>query len=173
MSRTVVIGLGNPILADDGVGVKVAVEVRKALENSGDSEITVIEACTGGLRLMEMMVGYDRAILIDAITDWPGGNPGNIHRMTLEDLRQVSPAQHTASVHDATLPTALAAGKLLGLHLPHDYVIFAIDVTNVSEFSEEPTPAVAPAVPQAVEAVLEELFAKSKVPREGFQYGIT
>jgi len=159
--RTIVIGLGNPFLSDDGVGVRVAHEIQKSPNQPGAPEITVTESGAGGLRLMEMMVDYDRAILIDAITDWPGGKPGQIHRLTMDDLRQISPAQHTASAHDVNLPTAMAAGRLLGLQLPEEVVIFAIGASNVSEFSEEPTPEIASAVPHAVEAVLQVINSDS------------
>ncbi len=155
--KTIVIGLGNPILTDDGVGVKVAYEVKKALNfQSPISNLHITEASAGGLRLMEMMVGYDRAILVDAFTN--GRNqPGRIQRLTLEDLRAVSPTQHSASAHDTTLVTALETGKKLGLHLPDEVIIYAIDVENVIDFSEEPTTAVAEAIPEVVTAVLNEI----------------
>ena len=81
--KTLVVGLGNPILTDDGVGVKVAYAVEHALQSGAQGEpaadeITVTEACVGGLRLMELMVGYGRAIIVDArkrklgTEDYPG-----------------------------------------------------------------------------------------------------
>jgi len=155
--KTIVIGLGNPILTDDGVGVKVAYEIQRVLSlQSPVSDLYVTEASAGGLRLMELMIGYDRAIIVDAFTN--GSNtPGKMHRMTLEDLRAVSPTQHSASAHDTTLVTALDAGREMGLHLPNEVVIFAIEVENVIDFSDEPTTAVAAAIPGAVTAVLNEL----------------
>ena len=102
------------------------------------------------------MIGYDRAIIVDAFTN--GRNtPGKMHRMTLDDLRAVSPTQHSASAHDTTLVTALDAGKEMGLHLPDEVIIYAIEVENVIDFSEEPTTAVSAAIPGAVTAVLNEL----------------
>jgi len=98
--KTLVVGLGNPILTDDGVGVKVAYEVEKAIaaapvENAGVGDIDVIEACAGGLRLMELMIGYDRLVLIDAFTAANGHKPGTIHRLSFDDLRDISPTQHS------------------------------------------------------------------------------
>ncbi len=154
--KTIVIGLGNPILTDDGVGVKVAYELEKILATRHPQLADVTEASAGGLRLMELMIGYDRAIIVDAFTN--GDNqPGRMHRMTLDDLRAISPTQHSASAHDTTLVTALESGKKLGLHLPDEVVIYAIEVENVIEFSEEPTTAVAAAIPGAVTAVLAEI----------------
>ncbi len=153
--KTLVIGLGNPILTDDGIGVKVAYELEKVLGDSR-SDVTVTEASAGGLRLMELMIGYDRAIIIDAFTN--GSNvPGRMHRMALDDLRAISPTQHSASAHDTTLVTALEAGQALNLHLPQEVVIYAIEVENVIDFSEEPTTAVSAAIPGVVTAILNEL----------------
>jgi hydrogenase maturation protease len=165
--KTLVLGLGNPILTDDGVGVLVAEAVREALPS--DTAIDVSEASVGGLRLMERVVGYDRVILIDALHNpienqagqHPaaslGRNPGAIHRLTLEDLRNISPTQHSASAHDTSLITALEMGERIGLSLPKEFIIYAVEVENIIDFGEEPTPAVAEAIPKVTAAVLEEL----------------
>ena len=156
--KTLIVGLGNPILTDDGIGVKVAYEVEKALSlQSPISNLHITEASVGGLRLMEMMIGYDRAIIVDAFTNGADNTPGRMHRMTLDDLRAISPTQHSASAHDTTLVTALDSGKEMGLHLPDEVVIYAIEVENVIDFCAEPTTAVSAAIPKAVTAVLAEL----------------
>lgn len=157
--KTILIGLGNPILTDDGVGVKVAYEVEKALQPDIPDNLTITEASVGGLRLMELLIGYDRVILVDAIMTRGNGHTGTIHQMTLEDLREISPTQHSSSAHDTSLVTALDTGIALGYHLPTKYSIYAVEVENILEFSEEPTPAVAAAIPKVTAAVLEELSA--------------
>ncbi len=160
--KTLVVGLGNPILTDDGVGVKVAYEVEKAImaasrnANDGD-DIDVIEASAGGIRLMELMIGYDRLILIDAFSVANGRQPGKIHRLTFDDLRDISPTQHSASAHDTTFVTALEMGRTIGLKLPTMISIYGIEVENIYEFGDEPTQAVAAAIPEATAAVLSEL----------------
>ena len=157
MKKTLVVGLGNPILTDDGVGVKVAYEVERALASTNSNDITVTEASAGGLRLMELMIGYDRVILVDAFMGGNGDEPGTVHHMTLDDLRCVSPTQHSVCAHDTSLVTALDLGARMGLHLPQEISIHAIEVENVIEFSEEPTPAVAAVIPEVAAAVLAEL----------------
>ena len=157
MTRTLVIGLGNPILTDDGVGVKVAYEVERALASVDREDVTVTEASVGGLRLMEMMIGYDRVILVDALTRCNKNLPGTVHRMTLDDLRNISPTQHSACAHDTSLVTALELGSQMELPLPQEISIFAIEVENVIDFSEESTPSVTAAIPEVTEAVLAEL----------------
>ncbi len=158
MEKTIVIGLGNPILTDDGVGVKVAYAVEEALAGARRDDVTVTEASVGGLRLMELMEGYDRAVLVDAITgDTP--HPGTIHTMTLGDLCAISPTQHSASAHDTTLVTAFEAGRCLGIELPETVTIYAVEVENIIDFSETPTPAVAEAIPRVTAAVLKDIAA--------------
>ena len=153
-----VIGLGNPILSDDGVGVRIAHEISKKLPE--DNPVEVTEVSVGGLTLMESMIGYDRVIVVDAIQlDDP--HPGLIHRMSLDDLREISPTQHSSSPHDTNLITALEMGKKIGLNLPQEIIIYAIEVVNVLDFGDELTPAVAAAIPEATEAILAELRTTS------------
>ena len=106
---------------------------------------------------METMIGYDRVILVDAFQRLDGCCPGKVYKMSLEDLRTISPTQHSASPHDASLVTALETGRRMGLQLPQDITIFAIEVENVMDFSDRPTPSVAAVIPQVTEAVLDEL----------------
>lgn len=156
--RTIVIGLGNPILTDDGVGVLIANQVAERLTEKPAQDIHVTEASVGGLRLMELMSGYNRVILIDAFKLKNGNQPGKIHRMSLDDLQSISPTQHSASAHDTSLVTALEAGRALGLPIPEEVIIFAIEVENISDFSDKPTPAVANAIPKVTSAVLDEIY---------------
>lgn len=155
--KTLVIGLGNPILTDDGVGVKVAYELERTLGDELRECVCITECSVGGLRLMEAMVGYDRVILIDALLSQNGNKPGRISRMTLGELTMISATQHSASAHDTTLVTALDTGRELGLNLPDEIIIFAIEVENVIDFSEGLTQEVAAAVPKVTDAVLAEL----------------
>jgi len=151
MRRTLVVGLGNPLLRDDSVGLQVAAALRPRLENRPDIEVA--EDYRGGLRLMESMIGFDRAIVIDAICS--GAPPGTIHRLTPHAV----PTQHSASSHDLNLPTALELGRQAGAHLPasSDILIVAVESADMTTFGETLTPEVEAAVPLAVQAVLDAL----------------
>jgi hydrogenase maturation protease len=153
--KTLVLGLGNPILTDDGVGVRVAEAVRAALPPN--TIIEVSEASVGGLELMERLLGFERVILIDALHGSRYHQPGVIHKMTLDDLRAISPTQHSASAHDTSLVTALDLAGRMDFALPRELTIYAVEVENITDFSEEPTPAVAQAIPKVTEMVLAEL----------------
>ena len=149
--KTLVLGLGNPIVSDDGVGLRVAAELRSLL--SGTDGVEVDEDYWGGLRLMERLIGYDRAVVIDAIQT--GSSPGTIHRLRVGDL----PTQRSTSAHDASLPTALALGRQAGMHLPPDEAValVAIEAADILNFGEQLTPEVEAAIPRAVRLVLEIL----------------
>jgi hydrogenase maturation protease len=150
--KTLVIGLGNPILGDDGVGWCVAEEVRRCLPSaSEEKEIEVDCFALGGLSLMERLVGYDRAVIIDAIRS--GQPPGSVACFRLEDLPDFSSA-HTSAAHDTSLQNALKVGRAMSVHLPGTVVVVAIEAQRVYDFSETLSPPVATAVPVAARKVL-------------------
>lgn len=148
-TRTLVLGLGNPLLSDDGIGIAVARALRPLL--AGRADVAVEEEYHGGLRLMERMVGFERALLIDAIQT--GAPPGTLHRLTPGAL----PTQHSASPHDVNLPTALALGRQAGAALPADdqVLVLGIEAAIVLDFGERLSPPLEQAVPRAAQAALE------------------
>lgn len=150
--RTMVLGLGNPILADDGVGIRVAQEIGEKLS---DPQITIAETSEAGLSLLDSIAGYDRVIIIDAIqTD--GGKAGRTYRMEPEDFCSV---KHLSSPHQMNLITALELGKMLDLAMPQEITVFAVEAKDVTSFSEKCTPEVERAIPGVVNMVLQELNA--------------
>lgn len=160
--RTIVIGLGNPLLGDDGVGWRVADEVEGLLrtdrESGGQTSAVEIERLgVGGLRLMECLTGYESAILVDAaeFRDRPIGEVRSCPLGELEDYT----TGHFDSAHDASLRTALALGRRLGASLPNRIEAVTIQVQSTDVFCEELSPEVADAVPVAVSAVMSLLIA--------------
>jgi len=151
--KTLVLGLGNPLVSDDSVGLRVADQLKSTLADRPDIDVD----CDywGGLRLMERMIGYDRAVVIDAICT--EGEPGTIRHLTPDDI----PTQRSASAHDVNLPTALEFGRQAGQHLPKNerILLVGIEAKDIVNFSEELTPAVAAAIPRAVQEVLDILDA--------------
>jgi hydrogenase maturation protease len=154
---TLVIGLGNPILTDDAIGWRVVQALREFLDNESDSlsavYVEITEACVGGLSLAEMMVGYRRAVVIDAIMT-RGGVPGTVYHFGLSDLPGTL---NTASSHDTNLGTALAALRRCKAIVPSDHAIdiVAVEVQDVLTFSESCTAAVEASIADAVKAVLQ------------------
>jgi len=158
--KTLIIGLGNPILGDDGVGWVVAEKVQAALSNpqstiTNPQSIEVDCASLGGLSLMERLTGSERVILVDAI--FTGQKPvGTVSQFSLNELPDLS-AGHSASPHDTSLRNALQVGRGMDIRLPkdEDVIIIAIEAEAVYDFSQELSPAVAAGVPVAMEKVLD------------------
>lgn len=166
--KTVIIGIGNPVLTDDAVGIKTARALKDHLKAGGVTEnntpaadgtdvllqeIDVIELYAGGLRLMEAMRGYDRALVIDAMVTG-NAKPGTVHRPHLEDTAST---RNTVSVHDMDMATAVEMGKMLGIPLPSSIRIWGIEACDVETFSEEITEDVARAIPGVMAEVMDEL----------------
>ena len=153
--KTLVVGLGNPILGDDGVGWKVAEEVKKLLAAGSCVDVECLSL--GGISLMEHLIGYSRAILVDSFAlDEP---IGSILILKLDDLPNYS-AYHTTSPHDTSLQNAIAMGKTLGAKLPDDVMVVGVATKRIHEFGTELSPPVAEAVPLAAKFVLELIDEK-------------
>jgi hydrogenase maturation protease len=181
--KTLVVGLGNPILGDDGVGWKVADQVEERLAQTASlqlptSNIHIDCVALGGLSLMEHLIGYEHAIVIDAIGT--GQHPiGTAYHFRLDDLYDPTTG-HTTAAHDVSLITALKMGRSLGAALPDRIDVVAIESPYVYDFTEELTPPVAAAVPQAVELVMQLLSPSPEIvvaqtlsaPRSGGPLGV-
>lgn len=155
-ATTLVIGLGNPILGDDGVGWWVVDALQDRLERdeptrraAGDVELDRV--AVGGLSLMERLIGYERVILVDAILG--GEMPGTVSVGSLAEI-VCHLAGHLDSAHDVSLPEALTAGRTLGAPLPAEIAVVSVAVRSVDRFDERLSPEVAAALQVAVEGIL-------------------
>ncbi|MDP2995286.1 MAG: hydrogenase maturation protease [Anaerolineales bacterium] len=151
--KTLVIGLGNPILGDDGVGWRVVEEIDRQTATWPEVEVDCVSL--GGLSLMERLTGCERVILVDSI--FTGEKPiGTVSQFALSDIPDLT-AGHSASAHDTSLHNALNVGRSMDIPLPRDedVLIVAIEAENVYDFSETLSPPVEAAVLQAVGAVLQ------------------
>jgi len=156
--KTLVLGLGNPLRRDDGIGLQVVRRVASTLDHR--ENVDVEEDHRGGLRLMERLVGYDRAIIVDAILS--GAPPGTVHRLSPSSI----PTRNSACAHDVDLPMALALGRQAGGKLPRDenILLLAIEAADVDTFGDTYTEAVLAAVPQAADAVIAALGKAGQSP---------
>jgi hydrogenase maturation protease len=149
--KTIVIGLGNPILGDDGIGWHVVEKLVPHLP-AGPAAPVVECLALGGLSLMEHLVGYERAIIVDAILTHQ--HPiGTVTSFPIQDLPNRA-IGHLSSAHDTTLQNALEVGRTYGALLPQQIDIVAIEAANVYEFSESLSAPVAAAALLAVDRVL-------------------
>lgn len=151
-SGTVIIGMGNRLLSDDGVGFAVAAAVAKRLK--GRVPLTVTELQTGGIRLMEAMAGFRRAVVVDAMLS--GAPPGTLQRFNPLDFVTT---KNTFSSHDTDFTTAFNLGRMVGVPLPEQVSFWGIEAREFDLFGEQLTAEVALAVPVAAERIIAEITA--------------
>lgn len=145
-----VLGLGNPILTDDAVGLLAAREVRALLGSEDEGRIEVEEANIAGFALLDLLEGRSGAVILDAI-EQAGTRPGTILERSLADFR---PTSRLVAGHQVDLPTAVALGLELGRPMPEQVVVIGVVVKDARTFGEEPTAPVAGAVRPAAERAL-------------------
>jgi len=167
--KTLVVGLGNPILGDDGVGWRVAEEVSAqsgiqlgdaplpGLSPRTPDPVTIERYSLAGLSLMERLTGYDRVIIIDSLNTRQY-KQGEVITFTLDQMADLTYG-HSASAHDVSLKNALKMGRSMGEALPEDSQVYiiAIEAEHIYDFKEELTPQIAAAVPIATRKVFDLL----------------
>jgi hydrogenase maturation protease len=146
--RTVVVGIGNPIRGDDGVAIRVVRRLKAILS----SEFEVKESVSGGLQLMEDILGYRRAILIDAIQT-PEGVPGEVYRFAWQDSKSAS---HLPFSHAINLGQILELGRMLGGHEMPAVEVLAVEAKNLDRFSE----GLSPELEEKLEKIAETIRAE-------------
>ena len=157
---TLVLGLGNPLRGDDGVGVCVA---RMLAEGSLPADVEVVDGGTQGLGLVSLLEGRRRAIVVDAAH--VGRAPGEFVRFRLEEARLPGEEEAGFSVHEAGLREALLLAQALGI-LPGEVIFFGVQPAHV-EWEAGLSPQVEAALPRLAEAVQAEALAGSQTPAEG------
>jgi hydrogenase maturation protease len=128
--KTLVLGMGNTILTDDGVGIEIA---RKLKERK--PELEVVETSEAGLALLDFIVGYDKLIIVDSVKT-ENGKPGELYKIEMGALKSTS---HLTSLHGVDIATAFELGQRLGYHMPQQVSIYAVEVKDNTSFGEECT----------------------------------
>jgi len=144
--QTIVVGLGNDLLSDDGVGLYVARRLRERLD---PGQFEVLELSVGGMALVDHLLGYRQAVVVDACRTGRR-NPGTLTRHTPEDF---SNSLRLASYHAMDFATALELARRLGADLPERIEVFAIEVEDVETIHEGCTPKVEASIDPAVEEI--------------------
>ena len=155
LGATLVLGMGNPILSDDGVGLLVAERLRTSALPDG---VEVLQSEAAGLRLLELVRGFTRVIIIDALKS-PAEverEPGEIVRYEAKDFRG---GHRYGSAHSIGLDTVLELGQRLGYDMPEEVTVFAIEAVDVETFGEELSPPVAEAAERVLGLIAAELAA--------------
>ena len=144
---TLVLGIGNPILTDDGVGIKITQKLKE-----GKPELDVAETSEAGLALLEHVTGYDKLIIIDSIKT-ETGKLGELYKLRLEDLKSFT---DLSSSHGVSIATAFELGRGLGYRLPEYVSIYAVEIKDNLTFAENCTREVEERIPLVAKQIIEE-----------------
>ena len=145
--KTVIIGIGNFILKDEGVGIHA---VKKLSETDLPKDIEVIDGGTDAMDLLSVFQDFERIIVIDALR--AGGEPGTIYRVTPEEIME--DPKRPLSLHEMGLLDVLLMARQLGGH--GDVVIIGVEPKEIS-CSIDLTPEVEATLPDVMHAVLSEI----------------
>jgi hydrogenase maturation protease len=148
LKKTTVLGVGNLLLSDEGVGVHV---VKRLMQMALPPGVGVIDGGVSGLGLVGVVAGTDRLIIIDAVKG--GGPPGSIYRFEIEDLAQY-PCTSQMSVHEIGVRDVLRLSGLVG-QAPKTTII-GLEPKSM-EMGMELTPEIQAKVPRVIELIFDEL----------------
>jgi hydrogenase maturation protease len=131
--KILIMGIGNDILTDDGIGTKIVNDLRR---RPFPTEVTFQNATVGGLEILEMIQGFAEVVFIDAIKT-KAGKPGDTYYMNMSDFTET---MHLSNLHDISFPEAVKLGEKLSLPLPSKLHVFAVEIRNDTDFSEKLSP---------------------------------
>ncbi len=152
--NTVLVGIGNPILKDDRVGIVVAENVELFLRQNGFENAADVKILyNGGLELLEEMRGYDRAVIVDAMSTGKI-EPGAINSYDIEDINK---SNYWFSIHGIDILSLLELGKFLEISLPTKIRIWGIEAKDSNTFSEDLSAVVEESVPRVVKEIYQYL----------------
>ncbi len=152
--KTLVLGMGNTLLSDDGIGIIIKRYLEKRL--NGAKEIDFVETTWGGFRIIDILSGYDYAVIVDSIktTSKP---QGYIHHLKADDLL---PTLRLTSYHDINFATAIKLAESMDSKVPDDIDIFAVEIENNYTISEHLSPVLWKSIKKCSEQIIRLLAAK-------------
>ncbi len=149
---TIVLGIGNPVLRDDGVGIKVARRIKEAAP-----DVEVVETAEAGLTLLDYAPDHDRLIIIDSIKAGSGGaSESEAGEVCKIDFTSLDPAMDFTSFHGVDIVTAFELGRRLGYKMPERVSVYAVTVKDNLTFDEECSVEVERKIPEIAGEILKE-----------------
>lgn len=150
--KVLILGLGNDILSDDGIGPKIVKKLEKDLiiTNHG-MQLDFLTAATGGLEIIEMISGFKRLVLIDAIKT-TNGIPGSLYYLTPASFKDTL---HISSFHDVSFLTALKMADRLNIPMPERIDILAIEIVEDLVFSDKFSQPVKDKFPEVYQEIMD------------------
>ena len=140
------IGVGNLLRTDDGVGIHLINRLSKL-----HPEIDTFDAAMGSIEILEAMKGYERVVIVDSIET--GVEPGTIYRVNLTSGEKPPVITHS---HGTDVPTILELGRqLYGEAMPKDVILIAIEAEDTITIDDKLTGRVQEATDDVLQYILE------------------
>lgn len=162
--KTLVLGLGNDLYGDDGTGLHV---IRRINQDSslkrdltpGEEELVFEECSLTGVALLDVIPGYDRLIIVDTIKK-PDPETGRVQILEQKDLRHIpGPSPHYISI-----PQTIELGEKIGLHMPQEIKIVAVEAKNLYQLGEGLTEEMTRAIPRIIQTLKQLLHPNGVGP---------
>jgi len=161
MRKLLILGVGNPIVSDDRVGLAVAEELQKSPPRTVEGVELVIDIATeGGFEFTEKLAGFDGAIIVDSIITGECA-VGTVREIGMNDLESTS---RLLTSHGVGFKSAVEFGRTIGLKMPDENSIriLTVEIEDNLTVSEEMHPDVTKAVNEVTECI------SSIVQEDGF-----
>lgn len=151
--KTLVLGLGNELYGDDGAGLHVIRRINQdhSLQKklTPDGEELVFEECSlTGVALLDVIHGYDRLIIVDTLKK-PDPETGRVQILDQKNLRHIpGPSPHYISI-----PQTIELGEKIGLPMPQEIKIVAVEAKNLYRLGEGLTKEMVRALPRIIQTL--------------------
>ena len=145
-----IIGIGNPLAGDDGVGIESVTLLRHVVT---DERVHCMTCERGGLDLLDMMSGHEAVVIVDAAKTgrYP---PGAVTSIT---VRRPFPSTGTLSLHTIDLQALLGFGSMIGMQLPDEVIVYAVETADAESFREGCSPEVRLAIAEVIRHITGQL----------------
>jgi hydrogenase maturation protease len=150
MKNIKVLGIGNILVGDDGLGPRVLEELEK---REIPANVELIDAGVGGMAILSWIEDADKIIIIDSVQT--GNEPvGTVYRFT--DKEMPPSDMFMLSLHDLNLVDTINIGRVVQ-KMPEEIIIYGVEVIRLTEFTREMSPEVEAAISEVADLVMEEI----------------
>jgi hydrogenase maturation protease len=153
--KTLILGMGNPILSDDGVGLSAAEKLRDKIPGTDVASSAMI-----GLSLFDLIIGYDTLFIIDAMTT-RDGKEGELKKIGEDDRHGTL---HLFSSHGLNVFELMELGVRCGYDMPRLAAVYGIEIGDEVAFGETLSPVLNEKLPAIVEEIIADITVLLPAP---------
>lgn len=157
LAETLILGLGNPILSDDSIGLRVVDKIEELL--SSVNNVDFYKATSSGIALLDIISGYKRLILIDVIKI----DESEVGKLSKHDVSNFKDSIHLSSPHQLNFPTVIEFAKKIGIPIPDVIDIFTIKVEDIYTISEECSTTIKKKIPKIAKEIIKQSGLKPEI----------